>query len=57
MDLINDLLDTKIAIGIHSIALLMAQEVGIKVFTCLPPGSENIAIPGNRIPYIRHIKP
>lgn len=55
-ELLNDFLNTKIAVGIHSIALLMAQEVGIKVFTCLPPGAGDIAIPGHRIPYLRDLK-
>lgn len=54
-DLVKDLRRSRIVVGIQSMAMVVAVELGCEVYSCLPPNSGANPIEGYRIPYLRDL--
>lgn len=54
-NLIDDLRDADVVVGVHSMALYISVYLGIPTFCCLPPGAGHCAIKGVEMLYLRDI--
>lgn len=55
IDLVKDLRRSRIVVGIQSMAMAIAVELGCEVYSCLPPNSGANPIEGYQIPYLREL--
>jgi hypothetical protein len=54
-DLLLDLHESDIVVGIHSMALYISANLGIPTYSSLPPGAGDCAIRGVQIDYLRDL--
>ncbi len=54
-NLVDDLRDADVVVGVHSMVLYISVYLGIQTFCCLPPGAGDCAIRGVDMNYLRDI--